>query len=189
MRLNWYSYHIIIPYIYSEYKDRCSLHKCFHGYYNIDKRAHVTMSSDTQRSTRSTMDNLNISINNTRAENAMECFLTELLNLGTNSHTTPVSCTVPTTKYSLLGRHNEPNGVSNHQPHDCLLNCLFGHRSKKTSKLRVIGFCAGNSPETGELSAQMASNAENVSIWWRHHGHLKTGWWIIMNISQWHTSM
>ena len=28
------------------------------------------------------------------------------------------------------------DGVSNHQPHDCLLNRLFGRRSKKTSKLR-----------------------------------------------------
>ena len=28
----------------------------------------------------------------------------------------------------------------------------------------------GNSPGTCELPAQMASNAENVSIWWRHHG-------------------
>ena len=26
-----------------------------------------------------------------------------------------------------------------------------------------------NSPGTGEFPAQMASNAENVSIWWRHH--------------------
>ena len=68
----------------------------------------------------------------------------------------------------LLWRHNEPDGVSNHQPHDCLLNRLLGNRSKKTSKLRVTGLCAGNSPETGEFPAQMASNAENVSIWWRH---------------------
>ena len=30
-------------------------------------------------------------------------------------------------------------------------------------------FFAGNSPVPGEFSAQMASNAENVSIWWRHH--------------------
>ena len=29
--------------------------------------------------------------------------------------------------------------------------------------------CAGNSPQTDEFPAQMASNAENVSIWWRHH--------------------
>ena len=27
----------------------------------------------------------------------------------------------------------------------------------------------GISPETDQLPAQMASNAENVSIWWRHH--------------------
>ena len=40
--------------------------------------------------------------------------------------------------------------------------------SKKTSKLRVTGLCAGNSPGTGEFPAQGASNAENVSIWWRH---------------------
>ena len=42
-------------------------------------------------------------------------------------------------------------------------------RSKKTSKLRVTGLCAGNSPVTGEFPAQRASNVENVSIWWRHH--------------------
>ena len=46
-----------------------------------------------------------------------------------------------------------------------LLNRLFGCRSKKTSKLRVTGLCAGNSPGTGEFPTQMASNAENVSIW------------------------
>ena len=46
---------------------------------------------------------------------------------------------------------------------------LFRRRSKKTSKLRVTGLCAGNSPVTGEFPAQMASNAENASIWWRHH--------------------
>ena len=35
--------------------------------------------------------------------------------------------------------------------------------------LCVTGLCAGNSPRTGEFPAQGASNAENVSIWWRHH--------------------
>ena len=40
---------------------------------------------------------------------------------------------------------------------------------KKTSKLRVTGLCAGNSLVTGEFPAQVASNAENISIWWRHH--------------------
>ena len=69
----------------------------------------------------------------------------------------------------LRWRHNGCDSVSNHQPHYCLLNRLFRRRSKKTSKLRVTGLCAGNSPETGEFPAQMASYAENVSIWWRHH--------------------
>ena len=45
-----------------------------------------------------------------------------------------------------------------------------GADQKKTSKLRVTGLCAGNSPVTGEFPAQMASNVENVSIRWRHHG-------------------
>ena len=41
--------------------------------------------------------------------------------------------------------------------------------SKKTSELRITGLCVGNSPGTGEFPAQMASNVENGSIWWRHH--------------------
>ena len=69
----------------------------------------------------------------------------------------------------LRWRHNGYDSVSNHQPHDCLLNRLFRRKSKKTSKLRVTGLCAGNSPGTGEFPAQRTSNAENVSIWWRHH--------------------
>ena len=68
------------------------------------------------------------------------------------------------TTTSLHLRHNERDGVSNHQPQDCLLNCLFRRRSKKTSKLRVTDLCAGNSPVTGEFRAQMTSNAENASI-------------------------
>ena len=64
---------------------------------------------------------------------------------------------------SLQWRHNGRDGVSNHQHHDCLLN-RFRRRSMKTSKLRVTGLCAGNSPGTGEFPAKMANNAENVSI-------------------------
>ena len=70
---------------------------------------------------------------------------------------------------SLRWCHNGHYSISNHQPHDCLLNCLFRRRSKKTSKLRVTVLCAGNSPGTSEFPTQMASNVENVSIWWRHH--------------------
>ena len=72
--------------------------------------------------------------------------------------------------HTLQWRHNECDGVLNHRRLHCLLNCLFRRRLKKTSKLRVTGFCEGNSLVTGEFPAQKASNAENVSIWWRHHG-------------------
>ena len=47
--------------------------------------------------------------------------------------------------------NNGRDGVSNHQPHHCLLNRLFMRRSKKTSKLCVTGLCAGNSLVTGEF--------------------------------------
>ena len=56
---------------------------------------------------------------------------------------------------SLQWRHNEHHGVSNHQPHGCLLNSLFRRRSKKTSKLRVSGLCEGNSPHKGPLTRKM----------------------------------
>ena len=88
----------------------------------------------------------------------MSCWVVSV----TNDHVCRHICT-------LRWRHNERDSVSNHQPRDCLLNRLFRRRSKKTSKLRVTVLCVGNSPGTGEFPAQMASNAENVSIWWRHH--------------------
>ena len=66
-------------------------------------------------------------------------------------------------------RHNGCDGVSTHQPHDCLLNRLFRRSLKETSKLRVTGLYDGNSPVTGEFPAQMTSNAENASFWWRYN--------------------
>ena len=70
---------------------------------------------------------------------------------------------------ALQWLHNGHDSISNHQPHNSLLNCLFRRRSKKTSKLRVTGLWAGNSLVPGEFPAQMASYSENDSIWWRHH--------------------
>ena len=70
---------------------------------------------------------------------------------------------------SLQWRHNEPDGVSNHQPHDVYSTVYSRRRSKKISQPRVTGLCEGNSPVTGEFPAQRPRNAENVSIWWRHH--------------------
>ena len=114
------------------------------------------------------------------------------------SHWYPYSPFVLSSRYNLFEdhalrwRHNGSDSVSNHQPHGCLLTRLFRRRSKKTSKPRVTGLCAGNSPGTGEFPAQMASNAEHVSILWRHHGvnksHLslpilKTGMYNLISIS------
>ena len=52
---------------------------------------------------------------------------------------------------SLLWRHNGHEGVSNHQPQP-----FIRRRSKKSSKLRVTGLCAWNSPVTTEFPSQMA---------------------------------
>ena len=67
--------------------------------------------------------------------------------------------------FSLQWCHNGRDGVSNHRR----LYCLFRRRSKKSSKLSVADLYEGNSPVTGESPSQRASNAENISIWWRHH--------------------
>ena len=52
----------------------------------------------------------------------------------------------------------------------------FKRRSKKAQKLCVTGLCEGNPPVTDGFSSQRASNAENISIPWLHHGdtHVNT---------------
>ena len=72
----------------------------------------------------------------------------------------------------LQWRHNERDGVSNYPCLRCFLRCGIRRRSKKTSKFRVTGLYAGNSPVTGEFSAQMVRNEKNAFIWWRHHAML-----------------
>ena len=65
----------------------------------------------------------------------------------TSSLRTAILCHWPSVgPISLQWRHNDHDGVSNHQPHGCSLNRLFRRRSKKTSKLRVTDLCVGNSP-------------------------------------------
>ena len=60
----------------------------------------------------------------------------------------------------------------------------------KTAKPRVTGLCEGNSPVTDEFPPQRASNAEDVSIWWRHHAscgiyvtchHQYNSWVVVSN--------
>ena len=69
---------------------------------------------------------------------------------------------------TLRWHHDEGDGVSNHQHHDCLLNRLFRRRSKKTSKLRVTGLCGGihrwlhKGPVTRKCFHLMTSSWENM---------------------------
>ena len=48
--------------------------------------------------------------------------------------------------FALEQRHDERDSVLNHRYLDCLLNCLFRRRSKKTLKLGVTGLSERNSP-------------------------------------------
>ena len=76
---------------------------------------------------------------------------------------------------TLKWRHNGCVDDSNHQLHDCLLNHLFRHRWKKTSKLRVTGLCVGNSTTTAHkwpvtrkmfpFDGVMMSKLDFVSPW------------------------
>ena len=52
----------------------------------------------------------------------------------------------PFTQVYIKWCHNGRDGVSNHQPHYCILRSFFRRRSKKTPKLSVTGLCVGNSP-------------------------------------------
>ena len=62
---------------------------------------------------------------------------------------------------SLQWRHNGRDGVSNHQPHDGLLNRLFRCRSKKTSISASLAFVRGihrwpvNSQRKGPATRRM----------------------------------
>ena len=69
--------------------------------------------------------------------------------------------------YSLQWRHNEPGVVWNQNPCDCLLNRLFGCISKKTSKFRVTGLCAGTSTVTVESPALIKLQVKlgDLEIW------------------------
>ena len=70
---------------------------------------------------------------------------------------------------SLQWRHNMRDGVANRTASRLFAQPFFTRRSKNTPKLRVTGLCEGNAPVTGGFSIQKASNAENISIKWRHH--------------------
>ena len=61
----------------------------------------------------------------------------------------------------LQWRHNECDGVSNHQPHDCLLNRLFGRSQRKHQSSATLAFVWGihrspvNSPHKESVTRKM----------------------------------
>ena len=65
---------------------------------------------------------------------------------------------------TLHWRHNEHDGVSNYQPHDCLLHCLLRSRWKKILKLRVTGRWPVNSPHRGPVTRKMFSFDDVIMI-------------------------
>ena len=98
-------------------------------------------------------------------------------------HMNPLETRQHKAKKALLWRNNGCDAVSNHQPHDCLLICLFWRRSKKHQSSASLAFVRGIHRWPVHSRTKRASNAENVSIWWRHHelfkhflGYIASGW-------------
>ena len=75
----------------------------------------------------------------------------------------------------LHWRHNDHDGVSNHQHHGCLLNRLFRRRSKKTKKSSAsLAFVWGIhrdrwvSPHKGPVTRKMFPFDDVIMAIWRH---------------------
>ena len=70
---------------------------------------------------------------------------------------------------ALQWRHNDHDRVSIHQPHGCLQPFIQTQIKENIKAPRHWPLC-GEFTGVGEFPAQWAIYAENVSIWWRHHG-------------------
>ena len=66
-----------------------------------------------------------------------------------------------TSHSTLLWRHNGRDGVSNHQPHHCLLNRLF-RRIKSLAFVRGIRRWPVNSPHKGPVTRKMFSFGDAI---------------------------
>ena len=90
---------------------------------------------------------------------------------------------------SLQWSHNHHDGVSNHQPNDCLFNRLFRHRSKKHQFSASLAFVWGihqwplNCPHKGQVTRKIFP-FDDVIMWLKHsnvHEDLALG-----NPTLWH---
>ena len=64
--------------------------------------------------------------------------------------------------------HNDHHGVSNHLHSTVCLNVYLNYHQRQTKPV-LLALCEWNPPVTGGFPSQMASNAENVPMEWRHH--------------------
>ena len=72
---------------------------------------------------------------------------------------------------SLQWRHNECDGLSNHRRFDCLFHAQIKENIKAPRHKPLWGEFTGDRP------TRRASNAKNVSIWWRHHMDILFGFY------------
>ena len=90
----------------------------------------------------------------------------------------PFSAGQKVTYVPLRWRHNGHVGVSNHQLHDCLHNCSFRRRSKKTSKFRVNGLCIHrwpvNSPHKWPVTWKMFPFDDFIMLQWLYMRVIKS---------------
>ena len=79
---------------------------------------------------------------------------------------------------TLQWRHNGRDCVSNHQPHDCYTQAFIQAHIRENIIVPRHWPLWGIPPVTGGFPSQRASNAENVSISWRHHGPVGIDKWL-----------
>ena len=83
----------------------------------------------------------------------------------------------------LLGwRHNEHDGVSNHQPHDCLINRLFKAQTKENQSSASLDFVRGihrwpvNSPHKGAVTRKMLPFDNVIMLYHKTPNHKRVCW-------------
>ena len=88
-------------------------------------------------------------------------------------------------------RSHEHHAISDHKPPKCLFDSLCRLTSKKHHRSTLLALCEGNPSATSGFPSQCMSNAESVSILWRHYVvqmYLKIQWVGIIKQTLFHTA-
>ena len=99
------------------------------------------------------------------------CLFGRLLHIRTIGVTYPDYCTfLDDGCYIYLDGYNSARHMSQISGVSIVYwNISSGAGQRKHQGSSLLAFVRGNSPVTVEFPSQRASDAENVSIWWRHH--------------------